>query len=134
MPFILCRSEEELESGLTSKMGGGPLGRKSFLSWTLSSLKLNHGQAWLSQDCSHCVSPVHRILSLEVIRRWAGSVFTAFCGRAGGQSTAHLEKPLSLLLSFLSDRSASEIPLLRISQCFSSMATLHHPGVVSSVD
>lgn len=92
MPFLYHRSErEELESGLTSKMGGGPLGRRVFSSWTLSSLKLNHGQAWLSQDCSHCVSLFIGSSALRSSGRWAGSVFTAFCGRAGGQSTAHLE-------------------------------------------
>lgn len=60
MPFLYHLSDEgELMAGLMSKISGGPLGCRAFSSWTLFSLKLGWGQAWVSPGCSHLCVSVH---------------------------------------------------------------------------
>ena len=122
VPFIHHRSERRSLvwprrcEGALWVAGFSPLRRFLLRSWTVARLGFP-GTVLIVYLCSSGPQPWGHP------GRWAGSVFTAFCGRAGGQHNTP-ERGLFLFSWAFSNHSASEIPLLRISQCFFSLATL----------
>lgn len=96
----------------------GPLGCRAFSFWLLSFQKLNSGQLWISQDCSHPPS-LDWILSLAVqsLWRWAGKT----CKR---KPSTPVKSPFKS--SFAFSHSVLEILFLHVSQhFFSPRSSLH---------